>query len=158
MKRHHAVEILLTRPLSPGELKSASRSVPLAVNADRTCLMALQRASSPGNALHRLRRRLEGRLPIDVLSTHYADRDGQVRLNVAFSRSDMAAIRRAAAARGQRSAELLSRRVTAAVAARERDRLRALENRLEVLLADHTLDDVLICAGRALSRHRRTPC
>jgi hypothetical protein len=158
MKRHHAVEILLTRPLSPGELKRATRKVPLAANTDRTRLMALQRASSPGSALHRLRRRLERRLPIDVLSTHYADRNGQVRLNVSFRRSDMAPIRQAAAARGQRPAEFLSRRVTAAVAARERDRLRALENRLEVLLADHTLDDVLLCAGRVLSRHRRTPC
>ncbi|MGJ5831990.1 hypothetical protein [Streptomyces ossamyceticus] len=158
MKRHHAVEILLTRPLSPGELKRASRHVPLAVNADRTRLMALQRAHSPGNALHTLRRRLDPRLPIDVLSTHYADRNGQVRLNVAFSRSDIAAIRRAAAARGQRTAQFLSRRVTAAVAARERDRLRALENQLEDLLTNHTLDDVLVCAGHVLSRHRRTPC
>ncbi|MDG5809085.1 hypothetical protein P9869_42050 [Streptomyces ossamyceticus] len=158
MMRHHAVEILLTRPLSPGELKRASRSVALAANTDRTRLMALQRANSPGSALHTLRRRLEGRLPIDVLSTHYADRNGQVRLNVAFNRSDMAAIRLAAAAQGHRPAEFLSQRVTAAVAARERDRLRALENQLEILLADHTLDDVLVCAGRALSRHRRTPC
>ncbi|WEH20065.1 hypothetical protein PYR72_00185 [Streptomyces sp. VNUA24] len=155
--RHQAVEILLTRPLSPKELKRAGRNVPLAVNADRTRLMALQRAHGPGNALHTLRRRLDSRLPVDVLSTHYADRDGQVWLNLAFSRSDMAAIRRMAAARGQRPAEFLSLRVTAAVAARERDRLHALERRLEVLLADHTLEEVLACAGRALSRRHRTP-
>ncbi|MER6563485.1 hypothetical protein ABT300_38335 [Streptomyces sp. NPDC001027] len=157
MMRHHAVEILLTRPLSPGELKRAGRNVPLAVNADRTRLMALQRAHGPGNALHTLRRRLDSRLPVDVLSTHYADRDGQVRLNLAFSRSDMAAIRRAATARGQRPAEFLSQQVTAAVAARERDRLHTLERRLEVLLADHTLDEVLVCASSALTRHRRAP-
>lgn len=157
MTRHHAVEILLTRPLSPGELKRARRGVPLAVNADRTRMMAVQYASSPGHALHKLRRRLGNRLPIDVLSTHYPDRKGQVRLNVAFSRSDEAAVRRAAASRGQRPAEFLSRRVTAALAERERERLRTLEDRLRDLLADHTLEEVLICAARTRSRHRRSP-
>ncbi|MFJ1672793.1 hypothetical protein ACIOK4_41770 [Streptomyces bottropensis] len=157
MTRHHAVEILLTRPLSPGELKRARRTVPLAANADRTRLMAVQDARSPAHALHRLRRRLGSRLPIDVLSTHYPDRKGQVRLNFAFSRSDDAAVRQAAACRGLRPGEFLSRRVTAALAERERQRLRVLEDRLQVLLADHALEEVLTCAVHALSRRRRSP-
>jgi hypothetical protein len=130
--QHHAVEIRLTRPLSPGELKRARRAVPLAANADRTQLMAVQDARNPDHALHKLRRRLDPRLPIDVLNTHYPDRKGQVRLNIAFSQSDEAAIRKAAASRAQRPAEFLSRRLTAALAERERERLRALEDRLEV--------------------------
>ncbi|KUL27359.1 hypothetical protein [Streptomyces regalis] len=158
MTRHHAVEILLTRPLSPGELKRARRrGVPLAVNADHTRLMAVQYAQGPGHALRKLRRRLGPGLPIDVLSTHYPDRKGQVRLNVAFSRSDEAAIRQAAASWGQRPAEFLSWRVTTALAEREQGRLRALEDRLQVLLANHTLEEVLTCAARARGRRRRSP-
>ncbi|CAM5316623.1 hypothetical protein SCHAM137S_01913 [Streptomyces chartreusis] len=61
---HHAVEVALTRPATPGELRSARRHVPLAVNADRTRLMVVHSARSPGLALH-LVRRLSARLPID---------------------------------------------------------------------------------------------
>ncbi|WP_189880032.1 hypothetical protein [Streptomyces bluensis] len=158
MTSHHAVEIVLTRPLTAGELKRAGRSVPLAANADRTRLMAVQRAYSPGNALHVLRRRLGSRLPIDVLSTHYPDRHGQVRLNVAFSRSAEAAIRQAAAALGQRPKEFLGQSVTAALARQQQDRCRLLEIRLQGLLAHHTPEEVLACAATALSsRHHRCP-
>ncbi|MEV6594555.1 hypothetical protein [Streptomyces acidicola] len=160
MNSHHAVEITLTRPLTPGELKRASRNVPLAANADRTRLMAVQRAHSPGNALHVLRRRLGSRLPIDVLSTHYPDRHGQVRLNIAFSRSAMTAIRQAAAASGQRPKEYLSQSVTAALARQQQDRLRLLQIRLKDLLVNHTPEEVLACAASSLlGRHhyRRPP-
>ncbi|GAB2966386.1 hypothetical protein [Streptomyces heilongjiangensis] len=47
--------------------------------------MAVQRAHSPGGALHLLRRQLGSRLPIDILTTHYPDHRGQVLLNVASS-------------------------------------------------------------------------
>lgn len=40
----HAVEIILARPATPGELRHARRSVPVAANADRTRLMAVQYA------------------------------------------------------------------------------------------------------------------
>ncbi|MFJ4633402.1 hypothetical protein [Streptomyces sp. NPDC088847] len=94
MTPHHAVEIALTRPATPGELRLAGRGVPLAANADRTRLMAVQGARSPGGALHGLRRRLDALLPIDVLSTHYPDRHGQVLLNVALGHAADRALRR----------------------------------------------------------------
>ncbi|MFJ9589731.1 hypothetical protein [Streptomyces acidicola] len=154
MTSHHAVEITLTRPLTPDELKRASRNVPLAANADRTRLMAVQRAHSPGNALHVLRRRLGSRLPIDVLSTHYPDRHGQVRLNIAFSRKAEAVIRRAAAASGQRPKQFVRQSVTDALARQQQDRFRLLEIRLHGLLAHHTPEEVLACAATALlGRH-----
>ena len=71
MTPHHAVEITLTRPAAPGELRHARCGMPLAANADRTRLMAVHGARSPGGALHALRRRLDALLPIDVLSTYY---------------------------------------------------------------------------------------
>ncbi|MFJ9591055.1 hypothetical protein [Streptomyces acidicola] len=159
MTSHHAVEITLTRPLTPGELKRARPSVPLAANADRTRLMAVQRAHSPGTALHLLKRRLGSRLPIDVLSTHYPDRHGQVRLNVAFSRKAEAVIRRAAAASGQRPKQFVRQSVTTAVARQEQERLQLLEVRFESLLAHHTPEEVLACAATALlgRQHRRRP-
>ena len=46
--------------------------------------MALVRAKTPGRAAHRLRQRLATRLPMDVITTHYPDADGQVLLNLAF--------------------------------------------------------------------------
>ncbi|WEH12306.1 hypothetical protein [Streptomyces sp. VNUA24] len=150
--RHHAVEILLTRPLSPGELKRARRAVPLAANADRTRLMAVQDARSPSRALHRLRRRLDSRLPIDVLSTHYPDCKGQVQLNIAFSRSDDAAIRKAAACRGQRPGEFLSRRVTAALAEQEQQRLRAQQAQAETTPAPQIS---LRCNALSATRRQR---
>ncbi|WP_248844100.1 hypothetical protein [Streptomyces hirsutus] len=42
----------------------------------------------------------------------------------------------------------------AGLARHEQERTRRLENRLESLLAHHTLDEVLVCAARVLpSRH-----
>jgi hypothetical protein len=158
MTRHHAVEIVLTRPATPGELQRIHHGVPLAANADRTRLMAVQRAHNPGRALHLLRRQLSSRLPIDVLTTHYPDHCGRFLLNVALERSAAAAIRQAAAVRGQRPQDFLGQRVTAALARQERDRLRLLEARLEDLLACHMPEEVLACAANTLlSRHHRRP-
>ncbi|MEU0818690.1 hypothetical protein [Streptomyces mirabilis] len=70
MTPHHAIEIALTRPATAAELQRARRTVALAANAERTRLMAVQQARSPGRALHRLRHHLDALLPIDVLTTH----------------------------------------------------------------------------------------
>ncbi|MER5656475.1 hypothetical protein ABT076_26065 [Streptomyces sp. NPDC002131] len=159
MTRHHAVEIILTRPAAPGELQRIPHGMPLAASADRTRLMAVQRAHNPGGALHLLRRRLDSRLPIDVLTTHYPNHHGQVLLNVALERTTAAAIRQAAAVSEQRPQDFLGQRVTAALALQERDRLRLLEARLEDLLAHHTPEEVLACAADTLlsRHHRRSP-
>ncbi|GAA3185385.1 hypothetical protein GCM10010451_38260 [Streptomyces virens] len=159
MTRHHAVEIVLTRPVTHGELRRVRRGLPLAANADRTRLMALQHAHSPDGALRLLRRRLGSRLPVDILTTHYPDHQGQVLLNVALERTAAADLRQAAALSGQRPQDVLAQRVTAALARHERDRLRLLEARLDDLLAHHTPEDVLACTASALlhRQHHRPP-
>ncbi|MFF9704665.1 hypothetical protein ACF1FE_26285 [Streptomyces griseofuscus] len=157
MTSHHAVEILLTRPAAPGELRQARCGVCLAASADRTRLMAVCSARSPGGALHALRRRLGARLPIDVLTTHYPDRHGQVLLNVALDHAAEGALRQAAAVLGQRPQELLRRRVTAARARDEQERARRLDVRLESLLADHQPEEDLACVAGLLHSRRHHP-
>ncbi|GAA3797743.1 hypothetical protein GCM10022403_034500 [Streptomyces coacervatus] len=154
---HHAVEVMLTRPAAPGELRRARCGVPLAASADRTRLMAVCSAGSPGGALHALRHRLGARLPIDVLTTHYPDRHGQVLLNVALDHAADQALRQAAAILGQSPQELLRRRVMAALDRDEQERTRRLEARLESLLADHPPAEVLVCVAGLLHSRRHHP-
>jgi hypothetical protein len=154
---HHAVEIMLTRPAAPGELRQARCGVPLAASADRTRLMAVCSARSPGGALHALRRRLGARLPINVLTTHYPDQHGQVLLNVALDHAADQALRQAAAILGRSPQELLRRRVTAALDRDEQERARRLEAGLESLLADHPPEEVLACVAGLLHSHRHHP-
>ncbi|MFG2134782.1 hypothetical protein ACGFNV_44510 [Streptomyces sp. NPDC048751] len=154
MNRHHAVEVILTQPVTSGELRHSCRIVPLAANADRTRLMALQRAHSPGGALHMLRRRLGSLLPIDVLTSHYPNRHGHILLNVDLKHTAAAAIRQAATVRGQRPQDFLGRCVTDALAEHEQRRRRLLEARLEDLLVHHPPEDILACAGSLLDRRR----
>ncbi|WP_089102867.1 hypothetical protein [Streptomyces hyaluromycini] len=157
MTAHHAVEILLLRPAAPGELRQARCGVALAASADRTRLMAVCSAPSPGGALHALRRRLDARLPVDVLTTHYPDRHGQVLLNVTLDHAAEGALRQAAAALGQRPQELLRRRVTAVLAWDEQERAQRLEARLANLLADHPPEEVLACVAGLLLSRRHPP-
>ncbi|MGX2992712.1 hypothetical protein JNUCC64_00210 [Streptomyces sp. JNUCC 64] len=154
---HHAIEIALTRPATPGELRHAHSGVSLAASADRTRLMTVYSARSPASALHALRRRLGTRLPIDVLTTHYPDRHGQVLLNVALDHTADRALRQAATVLGQRPQDLLRRRVTAALAREDQERARRLEVRLESLLAHHTPEDVLACVAGLLHSHQHHP-
>lgn len=155
MRRQHAVEIILTRPATRSELQRACRAVPLAANADRTRLMTLRRAKTSGRALRSLRRELDPLLPIDVLTTHYADASGQVMLNVDLPRDLHSAISQAAAACGQKPADFLGRTVTAALERDERDRTRQLAGQLRGLLVHHAPEDVLACAGLLLLDRRR---
>ncbi|MFF3245943.1 hypothetical protein ACFYWY_19905 [Streptomyces sp. NPDC002870] len=90
-----------------------------AANADPTRLMTVQRSKSPGRALHRLRRRLDTVLPIDVLTAHYPDRHGHLLLNVALSRHADTQIRREAAALGLRTGDVLAERITAGLARKQ---------------------------------------
>ncbi|EKX65602.1 hypothetical protein [Streptomyces ipomoeae] len=159
MTPYHAVEITLTRPASLGELRHARRRVPLDANADRTRMMVVHSAPSPGGALHLLRRRLGTRLPIGLLTTHYPSRRGKVLLNIALSHAADRALHRDAAVVGQRPQDVLSQRVTAALAQNAQERVRHLEDRLESLLARHAPEEVLACVtSSVLSRqHRRAP-
>lgn len=159
MTRQHAVEIMLTRPVTRGELERACRAVPLAANADRTRLMTARRAKPPGQALRSLRRKLDRLLPIDVLTTHYPDRSGQVLLNVVLPGATRSSVLQAAAAQKQKPGVFLGRAVVAALERNERDRTRRLTAQLQSLLVYHTPEDVLNCAAHVLlcSRHPASP-
>ncbi|MFG2948472.1 hypothetical protein [Streptomyces adustus] len=156
MTPHHAVEITLTRPATPGELRNGRRRMLLAANADRTRLMTVHSARSPAGALHAVRRLLDERLPVDVLTTHYPDHGGQILLNVTLPHAADQALRQAAAVLGERPQNVLRQRVMAAVGRDAQERARRLQTRLEGLLADHTPEEVLTCAA-ALLHSRRHP-
>lgn len=157
MRRQHAVEIILTRPVTGAELHRACRRVPLAANTDRTRLMAVHRAKSPGRALRSLRHELDRLLPIDVLTTHYPDTSGRVLLNIVFTRAMHSVISRAATARGQEPADFLTGTVVEAVQRDEQARIRRLTAQLQDLLVHHTPEAVLVCAARVLLDHQRPP-
>ncbi|MCX5063848.1 MULTISPECIES: hypothetical protein [unclassified Streptomyces] len=154
---HHALEIVLTRPLPPAALHRAARVLPLAANHDATRLMALIPAKTPHRAARRLRHRLGERLPIDVITTHYPDTEHKVLLNVAFPPAAHAALT-AAARRAQQTPEhfleLALRRALAQHADQEMDRL---DRAVGQLLA-HTTPAYLISAvGHALTRLSERP-
>jgi hypothetical protein len=152
---HHAIEITVTRPATPCELSRARQAMPLGANTDFTRLLALQRAKTPGRALRVLRHRLDALLPIDVLTTHYPDRQGCVLLNVALSHTARTTVQQAAAARGQRPRDFLRQTVTAAVARHQEERARHLTNQLEGLLNQHSPEELLLCAASTLLNHSR---
>lgn len=154
-RRRHAVEIILTRPATRSELHRACRAVPLAVNADRTRLMTVRTAKSSGRALRSLRRELHRPLPIDVLTTHYADQSGRVLLNLALPRATCSAIRKATTGQGQKPGEHLSRKVVAAVEREARERARRLNLQLERLLVHHAPEDLLTSAAHVFLGSRR---
>ncbi|MCX4759712.1 hypothetical protein OG562_01660 [Streptomyces sp. NBC_01275] len=152
MTAHHAIKITLTRPATNSELHRARRVAALASSTDRTRLLTVQRAKTPGRALQTLRRRLDGLLPIDVLTTHYPDRQGCVRLNFALSHAARTTIRQAAAACGQRPRDF------DAVARHKEDRARRLTTQMEELLTQHTPEELMLCAADSLlSHHNRRP-
>ncbi|MFD8001651.1 hypothetical protein [Streptomyces mirabilis] len=157
MTAHHAIEITLPRPATDCELLRARRVVALASNTDHTRLLTLQRAKTPGRALRALRRRLDAVLPIDVLTTHYPDRQGCVLLNFALIHTARAHIRQAAAACGQRPRNFLSQTVTDAVARHKEERVRRLATQMEELLVQHTPEELLCAAGSLLSHYNRLP-
>jgi hypothetical protein len=154
---HHALEIILTRAPKPAELDAARREVPLAANHDTTRLMSLVQAKTSDRAAHRLRRRLETRLPIDVITTHYPDASGKILLNVALPPAAHAALTTAAHDSGQnpeRFLELAVHRALAEHADREADRL---DREMRRLLAHTTPTHLLLAVGHALSRPPEEP-
>ncbi|GCB52417.1 hypothetical protein [Streptomyces sp. NL15-2K] len=130
--------------------------MPLAAYADHTRLMTVRRAKSPGRALRSLRAELDRLLPIDVLTTHYPDQSGRVLLNLFLPPDTWSAVRRDAAAQGQKPGDVLGRAVVAALEREQRERVRQLSARLESLLVHHAPEDVLACAARALLHSRPT--
>ncbi|WP_406349789.1 hypothetical protein [Streptomyces sp. NBC_00658] len=154
---HHALEITLTRPLTPVELHHASRTWPLAANHDATRLIALMSAKTPDRAARRLRHRLNERLPIDVITTHYPDASGQVLLNIVFPPATRTALTAAANSAGQspeRFLQLALHRALAQHASQEADRL---DQAVRHLLAHTTAAHLLSAVGRALTQTPGAP-
>ncbi|MFD5536305.1 hypothetical protein ACFWIJ_00225 [Streptomyces sp. NPDC127079] len=156
---HHALEITLTRPASANALGRAARELPLAANHDATRLMALVAAKTPQRAAQRLRHRLDARLPIDVITTHYPDADHAVLLNVAFPPTAHAALTtgaRHARQTPEHFMELALRRALTEHANQEIDRL---HQAVRELLAHSTPAYLLAAVGHVLTRlpERPTP-
>jgi hypothetical protein len=149
---HHALEVLLTRPLAPAELRDAARVLPIATNHDTTRLMTLVRAKTPGRAAHRLRQHLTPRLPVDVITTHYPDADGQVLLNLALPSAVHTAIRQAAQEAGQSPQLFVRLALHRALAQHASDETDRLDRAVQHLLAGTTAAHLLASVGHALTR------
>lgn len=148
---HHPLDITLTRALTPAELHRAADTMPLAANHDTTLLLTLIRAKTPAKGLNRLRHQIGGRLPIDVITTHYPDRHRQILLNVTFSSAAYSALEAAAAHVGRPSHLFVQeavRRALARHAAGEADRL---DRALQHLLASTTPPYLLAALRRSLT-------
>ncbi|MEU1697420.1 hypothetical protein [Streptomyces hirsutus] len=153
---HHALEITLTRALTRAELDQAARTWPLAANHDATRLMAVVRAKSPGRACSRLRRQVDGRLPVDAIATHYPDPSGQVLLNVVLP---PAALTTAAERTGQPLRLFVQGSVHRALARHAAEEANRLDLAVQHLLADTTPTQLLAALGRTLTHTPgATPC
>ncbi|MFG2651209.1 hypothetical protein [Streptomyces sp. NPDC048436] len=148
---HHALEITLTRPLTPAEHHQAARTTPLAANHDATHLMTLVPAKSPHRALRRLRRRLDPLLPIDVISTHYPDAENHILLNITLPPAALDTIRRAATAHGQSPPVFVEQTLSQAMARQTRHEADYLDLALHALLARTSAPQLLAALGRALT-------
>jgi len=148
---HHALDITLTRPLTPAELHQATRTMPLAADHDATHLLALVRAKTPARALTRLCHQIDGRLPIDVITTHYPDPDGQILLNIAFPPATHAALQATADEAGQPLPVFLQLVLQRAIARHRSEEANRLDQAVQHLLAHPTASHLLAAIGRALT-------
>ncbi|MFG2134988.1 hypothetical protein ACGFNV_45635 [Streptomyces sp. NPDC048751] len=149
---HHALEIILTRPVAPSELRHATRAVPLAANHDATRLMTVWPAKTPSRAAHRLRRHVSDRLPIDVITSHYPDASGQVLLNIAFPPAVHATIRQAAHQAGQSPDHFVKLALHRALTQHASDEADRLNRAVRQLLAGTTAAHLLTAVGHVLTR------
>lgn len=94
MTRHYPIEITLTRPASCGDCTVPASVWRSPTTADRTRLMTIQSEKSPGSALHRMRRRIGGQLPVDSWPPPSRTRSGHLLVNAALGRSAKMAVRR----------------------------------------------------------------
>ncbi|MEV6197543.1 hypothetical protein AB0M19_34710 [Streptomyces sp. NPDC051920] len=148
---HHALDVTLTRALTPAELQRAARTMPIATNHDTTRLLALVRARNPDKALNRLRHQMGGQLPIDVITTHYPDPHGQILLNVTFSPAAYAALE-AAAERTRRPPHLfVQEAIHRALAQHAAEEAECLDRALQHLLTGTTPPQLLAALGRVLT-------
>jgi hypothetical protein len=125
--------------------------MPLAANHDATCLLAVVRAKTPDKACNRLRHQMGGRLPIDVITTHYPDPHGQMLLNVAFPLTAHAALDAAAERTGQPLHLFVQDAVHRALAQHADEEADRLDRALQHLLTGTTPPHLLAALGRILT-------
>ncbi|MBP0458967.1 hypothetical protein [Streptomyces montanisoli] len=154
---HHALEILLTRPLTATELRNTARTWPLAANHDATRLMALAGGATPQQAAHRLRRRLTAQLPIDVITTHYPDTLGRVLLNLTLPPALHAALERDARHTHHSPEHFLQEALHRALAEHADREAERLEEAVRRLLAHAAPAHLLSAVGHALARPVKEP-
>ncbi|MER7694618.1 hypothetical protein [Streptomyces sp. NPDC097610] len=147
---HHALDITLTRPLTPAEFHQATRTMPLAANHDATRLLAVVPAKTPSKALNRLRQ-VSSLLPIDVITTHYPDPSGHILLNVDFPPATHAALQAAAEGAGQPLRLFLQLALQRAMARHASAEADHLDRAVQHLLAGTTAPHFLTALGRALT-------
>ncbi|MFM9458143.1 hypothetical protein [Streptomyces europaeiscabiei] len=156
---HHALDITLTRPLTPAELHQATRTMPLAANHDTTHLLALVPAKTPGKALNRLRHQTGKLLPIDVITTHYPNAHGKILLNLAYPPATHADLQAAADSAGQPLRLFLQLALGRALARHASEEADRLDRAVQHLLAGTTAPHLLAAVGRTLTRTPgATPC
>lgn len=149
---HHALEIMLTRPLTAAELRNTTRTWPLAANQDATRLMALAGGKTPAQAAHRLRRRLTAQLPIDVITTHYPDIRGHVLLNLTLPPPIHAALERDARHTHQSPERSLQEALHRALTEHADRQTDCMEEAVRRLLAHTAPEDLLSAVGHVLAR------
>lgn len=149
---HHALEILLTRPVTDAELTRARAGMALGVNHDGTRLMALSEADDAGEGLHRLHGRVGDLLPVDVVTTHYPAADGNVLLSVAFTDEQDVDIRRAAEHAGQAPSTYIENIIRHHLRRHAWQEAAHLDYLLQTLLKRATAPQLLAAVGRALTR------
>lgn len=149
---HHALDVTLTRPLTPAELHQAARTMPLAANHAATRLLAVVRAKTPDKAFNRLRHQMGGRLPIDVITTHYPDPRGQILLNVAFPPTAHADLEAATEHTGKPLHLFVQGAVHRALAQHADEEADRLDRALQHLLTGTTPPHLLAALGRTLAR------
>ncbi|MER7720740.1 hypothetical protein ABTX99_27990 [Streptomyces flaveolus] len=149
---HHALEIQLTRPARPVELRAVARSIPLAANSDTTRLMALSPGKTARRAARHLRRHLGTSLPIDVITTHYPDPGGQVLLSVALPPATQATLRQSAQQSEQTPEQTVERALRQELAQCDRDEADRLGREVTSLLATTTPTRLLAALGHVLAR------
>ncbi|MFI1035250.1 hypothetical protein [Streptomyces sp. NPDC020951] len=149
---HHALEIVLTRPLTAAELRRAAQDWPLAANHDTSRLMAVAGGKTPELAAHRLRQRLTSRLPIDVITTHYPDPYGHVLLNVAFPPTAYTALERDARHAGQTPERYVHGAIHRALAEHTEQEADRLNRAVRRLLAHTSPAHLIAAVGHALAQ------
>lgn len=150
----YAVEVILTRRATRRELQRARAACPygLAASPTRSRLLCIVPASGLRRGLHLIWQDLSPLLPIDVLTTVFADAHGEHLISVQVEPELKEAIQRQAAKAGRRMDEHLRETVVQAVSGHESERRAQTDAALSELLQRSSPDEVLAALARVVLR------